>query len=133
MYIEWDNDTNRLQKSVYIHTFVFTGTYMGPFFHNPVESRLILLDSSSIPLESSGFLWNPVESGRMDAFLQESVGHQKVQAGGGRSSRWRTTVRGGMCPLMVFVIITCSGGCLHILNVPLSESVTSPCFGAWYA
>ena len=25
------------------------------------------------------FCWNPVESGRMDAFLQESVGHQKVQ------------------------------------------------------
>ena len=86
MYLEWDNDTDRLQKSVYIHTFVFTGTYTGPFFHNPVESRLIplnsssiLLDSGSIPLESSGFLWNPVESSRMDAFLQESVGHQKVQ------------------------------------------------------
>ena len=93
MYIEWDNDTDRLQKSVYIHTFVFTGTYMGPFFHNPVESRLILLDSGSIlldsgsilldsgsiPLESSGFLWNPVESTGMNAFLQESVGHQKVQ------------------------------------------------------
>ena len=68
MYIEWDNNTDRLQKSVYIHTFVFTGTYMGPFFHNPVESRLIPLDSgsipldsSSIPLDSSGFLWNPAE------------------------------------------------------------------------
>ena len=69
MYLEKDNDTDRLKKSVYIYTFVFTGTYTGPFCHNPVESRLILLDSSSIPLDSSG----------MDAFLQESVGHQKVQ------------------------------------------------------
>ena len=51
--------------------------------------------NGSIPVESSGiqaipvpfqcipvlFRWNPVESGRMDAFLQESLGHQKVQAG----------------------------------------------------
>ena len=74
MYLERDNDTDRPQKSVSIYIFVFTGTYIGPFCHNPVESRLILLDSGSIPLESSGFLWNPV-----DAFLQESVGHQKVQ------------------------------------------------------
>ena len=81
MYLKRDNDTDRLQKSVYIYTFVFTGTYTGPFCHNPVESRLILPDSGSIPLESSGFLWNPVESGGMDAFLQESVGHQKVQEG----------------------------------------------------
>ena len=66
-------------KSVYIYTFVFTGTYTGPFCHNPVESRLIPLDSGSIPQESAGFLWNPVESSGMDAFLQESVGHQKVQ------------------------------------------------------
>ena len=46
-----------------------------PFCHNPVVSRLILLDSSSIPL------WEqiPVESGGMDAFLQESVGHQKYR------------------------------------------------------
>ena len=58
VYLERDNDTDRLQKSVYIYTFVFTGTYTGPFCHNPVESRLIV--SSSIPLE-------------------ESVGHQKVQ------------------------------------------------------
>ena len=79
MYLERDNDTDRLQKTVHIYTFVFTGTYTGPFCHNPVESRLIPLDSGSIPLESSGFLWNPVESGGMDAFLQESVGHQKVQ------------------------------------------------------
>ena len=55
-------------KSVYIYTFVFTGTYTGPFCHNPVESRLIPLDSSSIPLDSGsipldscGFLWNPAE------------------------------------------------------------------------
>ena len=82
MYLERDNDTDRPQKSVYIYIFVFTGTYIGPFCHNPVESRLIPLDSGSIPLESSGFLWNPVESGRMDSFLQESVGHQKVQEPG---------------------------------------------------
>ena len=38
-----------------------------------------------IPLESAGihwipvqFQWNPVESGRIQAFLQESEGHQKV-------------------------------------------------------
>ena len=37
------------------------------------------MDSGSIPVDSSGFLWNPVESSGMDAFLQESVGHQKVQ------------------------------------------------------
>ena len=79
MYLERDNDTDRLHKSVYIYTFVFTGTYTGLFCHNPVESRLIPPDSGSIPLESGGFLWNPVESGGMDAFLQESVGHQKVQ------------------------------------------------------
>ena len=79
VYLERDNDTDRLQNSVYIYTFVFTGIYTGLFCHNPVESRLIPLDSGSIPLESSGFLWNPVESGGMDAFLQESVGHQKVQ------------------------------------------------------
>ena len=68
-------------KSLFIHiyTSVITGTDTGPSCHNPVESRLIPLDSGSIPLESSGFLWNPVESGGMDAFLQESVGHQKVQ------------------------------------------------------
>ena len=78
---ERDNDTDRLQKSVYIHTFVFTSTYPSPFCHNPVESRPILLDSSSIPLDSSRFLWNPQESSRMDAFLKESsVGHQKVQS-----------------------------------------------------
>ena len=86
VYLERDNVTDRLQKSVYIYTSVITGTDTGPSCHNPVESRLIPLDSgsipldsSSIPLESSGFLWNPVESGGMDAFLQESVGHQKVQ------------------------------------------------------
>ena len=28
-------------KSVYIYTFVFTGTYTGPFCHNPVESKPI--------------------------------------------------------------------------------------------
>ena len=55
VYLERDNDTDRLQKSVYIITFVFTGTYTGPFCHNPVESS------------------------RIDAFLQESVGHEKVQ------------------------------------------------------
>ena len=90
MYLERDNDTDGLQKSVYIYTFVFTGTYTGPFCHNPVESRLIPLDSGSIPLESSRFLWNPVESGGMDAFLQESVGHQKVQ--------------GACCRLLVVVV-----------------------------
>ena len=79
MYLERDNVTDRLQKSVYIYTSVITGTDTGPSCHNPVESRLIPLDSGSIPLESSGFLWNPVESSGMDAFLQESVGHQKVQ------------------------------------------------------
>ena len=58
MYLERDNDTDRLQKSVYIYTFVFTGTYTGPFCHNPVESRLIPLDSGSIPLESGGIQQN---------------------------------------------------------------------------
>ena len=61
---ERDNDTDRLQKSVYIYTFVFTGTYTGPFCHNPVES--------------SG----------MDAFLQESVGikkYSKIPTVGDRS------------------------------------------------
>ena len=48
---------------LYIYTFVFTGTYIGPFCCNPVESN-------SIPLDSSG----------MDACLQESMGHQKVQS-----------------------------------------------------
>ena len=61
MYLERDNDTDRPQKSVYIYIFVFTGTYIGPFCHDPVESRLIPLDSGSIPLESSGFLWNLAE------------------------------------------------------------------------
>ena len=79
MYLERDNVTDRLQKSVYIYTSVITDTDTGSSCHNPVKSRLIPLDSSSIPLESSRFLWNPVESGRMDAFLQEFVGHQKVQ------------------------------------------------------
>ena len=72
MYLERDNVTDRLQKSVDIYTFVITGTDTGPSCHNPVESRLI-------PLDSTGFLWNPVESSGLDAFLQESVGHQKVQ------------------------------------------------------
>ena len=58
VYLERDNDTDRLQKSVYIYTIVFTGTYTGPFCHNPVESRLIPLDSGSIPLESSGIRRN---------------------------------------------------------------------------
>ena len=69
VYLERDNVTDRLQKSVYIYTSVITGTDTGPSCHNPVESRLIPLDSGSIPVESGG----------MDAFLQESVGHQKVQ------------------------------------------------------
>ena len=69
-YLERDNDTDRLQKSVYIHTFVFTSTYTSPFCHNPVESCPILLDSS-----------------RMDVFLQESVGHQKVQKFGRDTSQ----------------------------------------------
>ena len=45
---ERDNNTDRLQNFVHIYTLVFTGTYTGHFCHNPVES------------------------GRMDAFLQES-------------------------------------------------------------
>ena len=64
MYLERVNDTDGLQTSVYIYTFVFTGTYTGPFCHNPVESRLIPLDSSSIPLDpadSCGIRWNPAE------------------------------------------------------------------------
>ena len=51
-YRERDNGTDRLQKFVYINTFVFT----------------------------IRIWWNPVESGRMDAFLQKSVRHQKVQS-----------------------------------------------------
>ena len=53
VYLERDNDTDRLQKSVYIYTFLFTGTYTGLFCHNPVESRL----------NSTGFQWIPLESG----------------------------------------------------------------------
>ena len=53
-YLERDNDTDRLQKSVYIYTFVFTGTYTGPFCHNQVESRPIPLDFSSLLLELWG-------------------------------------------------------------------------------
>ena len=64
-----DNDTDRLQKSVYIHTFIFIGTYTGSPCQNLVESRPIPEDSSftpedssSIPLEFSGILWNLAES-----------------------------------------------------------------------
>ena len=70
-YLERDNDTDKLQKFVYIYTFVFTSTYTGPFCNNPVESRPILLGSGSILVESSG----------MDAFLQESVGIKKYSSG----------------------------------------------------
>ena len=50
MYLKRDNDTDRLQKSVYIYTFVFTGTYTGPFCHNPVES---FCSSKTLPVEPS--------------------------------------------------------------------------------
>ena len=58
MYLELDIDTDRPQKTLSIYTFVFTGTYTGPFCHNPVESWLILLDSGSNPVESSEIWWN---------------------------------------------------------------------------
>ena len=48
VYLERDNDTDRLQNSVYIYTFVFTGIYTGLFCHNPVESRLIPLEFGGI-------------------------------------------------------------------------------------
>ena len=48
--------------------------------------KSLLSQSSGIQAHSAGFQFHstgiqriPVESGRMDAFLQESVGHQKVQ------------------------------------------------------
>ena len=45
---------------------------------NPLESSPILVDFSSIPVESSGIQQNPAESSGIQAFLQESEGHQKV-------------------------------------------------------
>ena len=46
-------------KILFIYTHnIFTGTYTGPSFHNPVESRPILEDSSAIPLECSGIWWS---------------------------------------------------------------------------
>ena len=74
VYLERDNVTDRLQKSVYIYTSVITGTDTGPSCHNPVESRLIPLDSGSISLESS-----------------ESVGHRKVQEE--MQERWNETAK----------------------------------------
>ena len=63
------------------------------FWVNSTKFRSYSCRNGSIPVESSGiqaipvpfqcipvlFRWNPMESGRTDAFLQESVGHQKVQ------------------------------------------------------
>ena len=47
-FVPWKGQWHwQTTKSVYIYTFVFTGTYTGPFCHNPVES--------------CGILWNPVE------------------------------------------------------------------------
>ena len=50
MYLERDNDPDRLQKSVYIYTFIFTGTYTGPFCQNPVRkgvTTIVLWEFSS--------------------------------------------------------------------------------------
>ena len=63
MYLERDNVTDRLQKSVYIYTCVITGTDTGPSCHNPVESRLIPLESSRFRFHSTGIQQIPVESG----------------------------------------------------------------------
>ena len=63
------------------------------FWVNSTKFRSYSCRNGSIPAESGGiqaipvpfqcipvlFRWNLVESGGMDAFLQESVGHQKVQ------------------------------------------------------
>ena len=86
-YLERDSDTDRLQTSVYIHTFVFTCTHTGPFCHNPVEYRPITLDSSSIPLDStrqngcipagiceaSKSTQSPAKLGRISAKVEDNV------------------------------------------------------------
>ena len=65
MYLERDNDTDRLQS-----LFIYTHLYL---------HALIQVPSVTIQWNPGSFCWNLVESGEMDAFLQESVGHQKVQ------------------------------------------------------
>ena len=61
----------------YKSLFIYTHLYL---------QALIQVSSFTIQWNPGSFHWilvlfdrNPVESSRMDAFLQESVGHQKVQ------------------------------------------------------
>ena len=79
MYFERDNDTDRLQS-----LFIYTHLYLQALIQvpsvtiqlNPGSFRWIPVPFHWIPVP---FQWIPVESGGIDAFLQESVGHQKVQ------------------------------------------------------
>ena len=77
----WRGQRHRQTTKVclYIHICIYRHLYWS-----------LLLWSSGIQAHSAGFRFHstgiqqiPVESGRMDAFLQESVGHQKVQWWGG--------------------------------------------------
>ena len=64
---------------LYIHICIYRHLYRSLLS----QSSGIQAHSTGFWFHSSGFLWNPVESSGMDAFLQESVGHQKVQSDGG--------------------------------------------------
>ena len=63
-----DNDTDRPQS-----LFIYTHLYL---------QALIQVPSVTIQWNPGSFHWIPVESSGMDAFLQESVGHQRVQEEG---------------------------------------------------
>ena len=70
---QWHWQTTKV--CLYIHICIYRHLY-----------RSLLSQSSGIQAHSAGFWFHstgiqriPVESGGMDAFLQESVGHQKVQ------------------------------------------------------
>ena len=76
------------RKSVYIHICIYRHLYRSLLSQSSgiqAHSAGFQFHSTGFRFHSTGFLWIPVESGGIDAFLQESVGHQKVQ---GPGSHW---------------------------------------------
>ena len=73
VYLERVNDTDGY-KSLFIYTHLYLQALI------QVPSVTIQWNPGSFRWIPVPFHWNPVESGGMDAFLQESVGHQKVQS-----------------------------------------------------
>ena len=74
----------------YKSLFIYTHLYLQALIQ--VSSVTIQWNPGSFHWILVPFHWNPVESGRMDAFLQESVGHQKVQPSGAGAAANTPTV-----------------------------------------